>query len=171
LAARRAGQHRVVPNYLIRKKLIALGDDFSVEDEAGEKAFHVDGKVMRLRDTFVIETPEGDELVKVQERKLTLRDTMVIERQGEELATVRKARLTPLRDKFKIEMANGGELEARGDLLDHEFTIEWANGVPLAEVSKKWFSVRDTYGLSVPDGQDPVFALAIAVCIDAMERG
>jgi hypothetical protein len=60
LAARCAGQHRVVPNYLIRKKLIALGDDFSVEDEAGEKAFHVDGKVMRLRDTFVIETPEGD---------------------------------------------------------------------------------------------------------------
>ena len=160
-----------MPNFLIRKKLIALGDDFWVEDEAGERVFHVDGKVMRLRDTFVIETPDGEELLRVQERKLHLRDTMVIERRGEEVATVRKAMLTPLRDKFAIELANGGELEAKGDLLDHEFTIEWANGVRLAEVSKKWFSVRDTYGLSVAPDQDAVFALAIALTIDAMERG
>jgi uncharacterized protein YxjI len=159
-----------VPNYLIRKKLIALGDDFWVEDESGERVFHIDGKVMRLRDTFVIETPEGDELLKVQERKLSLRDSMVIERQGEELATVEKALLTPLRDKFSIELAHGGRLEARGDLLDHEFTIEWENGVRMADVSKKWFSVRDTYGVSVPPDQDAVFAIAIALCIDAMER-
>ena len=160
-----------MPSYLIRKKLIALGDDFWVEDEAGERVFHVDGKVMRLRDTFVIETPGGDEVVRIQERKLTVRDTMVIERQGEELATVQKALLTPLRDKFTVELAHGGELEARGDLLGHEFTIEWANGVRMAEVSKKWFSVRDTYGISVPEDQDAVLALAIVVCIDAMERG
>ncbi len=159
-----------MPNYLIRKKLIALGDDFWVEDEAGERVFHVDGKVMRLRDTFVIETPDGDELLKVQERKLKLRDTMVIERQGEELATVRKAMLTPLRDKFKIELAGHGTLEAKGDLLDHEFTIEWEGGARMAEVSKRWFSVRDTYGVSVAPTQDAVLAIAIAVCIDAIER-
>ena len=159
-----------MPEYLIRKKLIALGDDFWVEDENGERVFHIDGKVMRLRDTFVIETPDGDELLKVQERKLHLRDTMVIERQGEEVATVQKRLLTPLRDKFAIELANGGELEAKGDLLDHEFTIEWANGVRLAEVSKKWFTVRDTYGVSVPADQDAVLAVALALCIDAMER-
>jgi uncharacterized protein YxjI len=62
-----------VPNYLIRKQLFALGDDFWIEDEAGEKAFHVDGKVMRLRDTFVLETADGAELLRVQEKKLTPR--------------------------------------------------------------------------------------------------
>jgi uncharacterized protein YxjI len=159
-----------MPQYLIRKKLISLGDDFWVEDEAGERAFHVDGKALRLRDTFVIETPDGDELVRIQERKLRLKPTMVVERQGEELATVQKARLTPLRDKFSIELSTGAELKAKGDLLDHEFTIEWDNGVTMAEISKKWFSVRDTYGLEVAPDQDAVLALAIAVCIDTMER-
>ena len=159
-----------MPNYLIRKQLIALGDDFWVEDEQGDRVFHVDGKVLRLRDTFVIETPDGDELVKVQKRKLSLRDTMVIERQGQEMATVKKARLTPLRDKFKVELAGGGELTAKGDLLSHEYTVEWENGTPMAEISKKWFSVRDAYGLSVPAGQDVVLAIAIAICIDSMER-
>ena len=157
-------------DYLIRKKLISLGDDFWVEDDEGERVFHVDGKALRLRDTFVVETPDGAELVRIQERKLRLRPTMVVERRGEELATVQKARLTPLRDKFSIELATGAKLNAKGDLLDHEFTIEWENGVLMAEISKKWFSVRDAYGLSVPPDQDAVLALAIAICIDAMER-
>ncbi len=159
-----------MPNYLIRKKLVALGDDFWVEDEAGERVFHVDGKVMRLRDTYVIETPDGQELLRIKERKLKLRKTLAIERQGQELATVSKAMFTPLRDRFEIELAGHGTLEARGDLFDHEFTIEWENGVRMAEVSKRWFSARDTYGLSVEPQQDAVLALAIAVCIDALER-
>jgi uncharacterized protein YxjI len=160
----------VVPNYLIRKSLIALGDDFWVEDDEGRRVFRVDGKALRLRKTFVIETPEGEELAKVQERKLRLRRTMTIERQGTEVATVRKALVTPLRDRFTIELDAGGVLKAQGDLLDHEFAIAWENGVPVAEVSKRWFTVRDSYGLSVRPDQDPVLALAIAVSIDAMER-
>ena len=125
---------------------------------------------MRLRDTYVIETPGGEELLRIRERKLKLRKTLAIERRGEELATVSKAMLTPLRDKFKIELAGHGTLEAKGDLFDHEFTIEWENGVRMAEVSKRWFAVRDTYGLSVEPDQDAVLALAIAICIDAIER-
>ena len=156
--------------YLIRKKLLALGDDFWVEDESGEHVFHVDGKILRPRDTFVIETPDGDELVKIKEQRLKLRKTLAIERQGEPLATVSKDLLTPLRDKLTVELTGGGVLEAKGDLFDHEFTVEWENGVPMAEVSKRWFSVRDTYGLTVYPKQDAVLALAIAVCIDAVQR-
>ena len=159
-----------MPNYLIRKKLIALGDDFWVEDDEGRRIFHVDGKALRLRKTFVIETPEGDELVQVKERKLSVRKTMTIERQGEEVATVRKALVTPVRDRFEIEVAGGGVLNAQGDILDHEFTIAWENDVPFAQVSKRWFTVRDAYGLSIEPDQDAVLALAIAVSIDAMER-
>jgi uncharacterized protein YxjI len=110
-------------------------------------------------------------LVTIKERKLKLHDTMVIERQGDEIATVQKALITPLRDKFTVELAHGARLEVSGDLLDHEFTIEWENGLAMAEVSKRWFSVRDAYGVSVGPEQDAVFAIAIAVCIGAMERG
>jgi uncharacterized protein YxjI len=159
-----------VPNYLIRKKLMALGDDFWVEDEAGERVFHVDGKVMRLRDTYVLETADGEEVLRIREQRLKLRKTFAIERQGEEIATVAKALVTPVRDRFTIDVAGGGTLEAKGDLLDHEFTIEWEGGARMAEVSKRWFTVRDTYGVSVAPTQDAVLAIAIAVCIDAIER-
>jgi len=159
-----------VPNFLIRKKLLSIGDDFWVEDESGERAFKVDGKAFRLRDTFVVETPDGQELLRIKEQRLKLHKTYAIERDGDELATVSKALFTPLRDKFRVELSSGGVLEAQGDLLDHEFTIKWENGATMAEVSKRWFTVRDSYGLSVGPTQDAVLALAIAVCIDAIER-
>jgi len=41
----------------------------------------------------------------------------------------------------------------------------------MAEVSKKRLTVRDTYAVSVPPTQDAVLAIAIAICIDAIERG
>ena len=160
-----------MPNFLIRKQLLALGDDFWVEDEQGERVFHVDGKVLRPRDTYVLETPDGDELLKIKEQRLKLRKTFAIERDGEEVATVAKALVNPLRDRFTVEVAGKGTLEARGDLLDHEFTIDWEGGVRMAEVSKRYFTVRDTYGVAVGPTQDPVLAIAIAVCIDAIERG
>jgi len=159
-----------VPNYLIRKKLLALGDDFWVEDEHGERVFHVDGKVMRLRDTFVIETADGQELLRIVERRLRIRKTYVIERQGEESARVAKALITPLRERFEVEVAGGGKLEAQGNLLDHEFTIDWEGGARMAEVSKRWFTIRDSYGVAVEPAQDDVLAIAIVVCIDASAR-
>ena len=37
-----------------------------------------------------------------------------------------------------------------------------------AEVSKKWFRVRDTYGVQVEPGQDVIVLLAATVALDMM---
>ena len=37
-------------------------------------------------------------------------------------------------------------------------------------VSKKWFRVRDSYGIEVAAGQNDVMLLCIAICIDSMTR-
>jgi len=41
----------------------------------------------------------------------------------------------------------------------------------VAEVSKKWFRLRDSYGVAIDPGQDDVLILAVAVCIDEMAHG
>jgi len=126
--------------------------------------------VLRPRDTYVLQTPDGEELLRIKERRLKLRKTFGIERDGKEIATVAKALVSPLRDRFSVDVAGKGTLQAKGDQLDHEFTIEWEGGARMAEVSKRWFSMRDAYGVSVAPTQDAVLAIAIAVCIDAIER-
>ena len=38
----------------------------------------------------------------------------------------------------------------------------------IAEVSKKWFRVRDSYGVEIEPGQNDIVILAVAVCIEQM---
>jgi uncharacterized protein YxjI len=53
--------------------------------------------------------------------------------------------------------------------VDHEYEME-RNGDKIAEVSKKWFRVRDTYGVDVYDESETVLILAITVAVDALEH-
>jgi uncharacterized protein YxjI len=154
--------------FQMRAQLLTIGDDFWIENEDGDKAYRVDGKALRIRKTFVLEDAGGREVAKLQERKLTVRDKMEIERDGRSLATVKK-RLIGIRDRFVIEVENGPDMNAKGNLVDHEYEIE-RDGDTVAEVSKKWFRVRDTYGVEIEPGEDEALVLAITVCIDAMSH-
>jgi uncharacterized protein YxjI len=154
--------------YRMRQKLVAIGDDFWIEDERGDRVFKVDGKAMRIRDTMVLEDASGRELLKVQERKLRFRDTMEIEDpDGNSVATIKKALITPLRDRFDVQVEDGADLEVQGNIVDHEYRITQGD-ITVAEVSKSWFRIADTYGVEVAEGQDPVLILAVAAALDSM---
>jgi uncharacterized protein YxjI len=140
------------------------GDDFWIENDRGERVFKVDDKVLRARDTVIIKDTNGKELYKLQKRLLRARDTMAIERGGDKVATVKKAFVTPVRDRFTVDLEGGGDLEVEGNILDHEYQIT-RGGVPVANISKRWFRVRDSYGVAVA-GQDDALVLAVTVCID-----
>ncbi len=153
----------------MREKMFAIGDDFWIENADGERVFKVDGKALRVRQTFVLESPSGEELYKIQEKKLHIRDTMQVERGGETVATIKKALITPLRDRYSVDVAGGADLEAKGNIVDHEYKVE-RDGHPVAEISKRWFRVRDTYGIEIAPDEDDALILAITVCIDQMGR-
>jgi uncharacterized protein YxjI len=156
-----------VTRYQMREKLVAIGDDYWIEDEAGRRAFKVNGKAIRVRDTLVLETPTGEELFTIQTKMLHVRDTMNIEHNGRKVASVRKALVSPLRDRFSIDIEDGADMEAKGNIVDHEYKIE-RNGDRVAEVSRKWFRVRDSYGVEIAPEQDDALLLAVTVCIDQM---
>lgn len=157
--------------YQMREKLFSIGDDYWIETEDGQRAFKVDGKALRVRETFILQGPSGEELYKIQERKLRIRDTMVLERGGDTVATIKKALITPLRDRFTIELEDGSaDLQAKGNIVDHEFEIE-RDGDKVAQISKRWFRLRETYGIEIAPGEDDAFLLAATVCIDEMARG
>jgi uncharacterized protein YxjI len=152
--------------FVMREKLLAIGDDFWIENEQGDRVYKVNGKALRLRQTFVLEDPSGGEVARIQERKLTIRDKIAIERAGETAATVHKA-LVGIRDRFAIDVEHGSDMKARGNVVDHEYEIE-RDGDTVATISKKWFRVRDAYGVDVAGGEDTPLILAITVAIDAL---
>lgn len=155
--------------YQMREKLFAVGDDFWIETADGQRAFKVNGKALRARDTFILESPTGEELFKAQKKVLHIKDTMKIERGGEPVATVKKALITPLRERFVIELEDGGELHAKGNIVNHEYEIH-RDDEKVAEISKRWVRVRETYGIEIAPGENDALLLATTACIDEMSQ-
>ncbi|MFF2246607.1 LURP-one-related/scramblase family protein [Arthrobacter sp. NPDC058130] len=152
--------------FQMREKLLSIGDDFWIEDDQGRRAYKVNGKAVRVRDTFVLEDASGNDVARIQERKLSIRDKVNVERGGDTAATVHKA-LVGLRDRFAIDVKDGADLKAHGNIVDHEYKIE-RDGHTVATISKKWFRVRESYGVEVMEGEDVPLILAITVAIDSL---
>ncbi len=148
--------------------MFTIGDDFWIETASGQKAYKVDGKALRARSTLLFEDANGRELYKIQEKVARVRDTMDIEdASGRTVLKVHNALLTPVRDRWQIDVPGGQDLTAQGNILQHEYTVERGRQ-KIAQISQKWFRVRDMYGVEVYNPQDAPTALLIAIVIDMM---
>ena len=158
-----------VSRYQRRQKMVSIGDDFWIENEQGQRVYKVDGKALRVRDTLIFEDAHGQQLCKIREKMLRVKDSMEIEGpDGDRLAMVKKALISPLRDRWTVKIGDGPDLDVQGNILDHEYSIEEGRSNKVAEISKKWFRVRDTYGVEVAPGQKDVIILAVTAAIDTM---
>ena len=156
--------------YKIRQKMFSIGDDFWIENQEGERVFKVDGKALRLRETLFFEDMNGKKLCKIQERLLAIKDTMVVEdADGHQMAVINKGLIAPLGDHWTVTVRGGPDLDVQGNILDHEYSINERRN-KIAEVSKKWLSLTDTYGVEIGEGQNDILILAIAIAIDMMSH-
>jgi uncharacterized protein YxjI len=151
--------------YLVRERIFAIKDDFWVTDEQGNKAFFINAKILSLHHSLDLQDASGAKLATIKHRLLTFTDAMEIEHDGARVATVHKAVFSPLHHRSVIDLEGGGRLEAVGDFVDKNFEIR-DGGQVLAQVSRAWFRIRDTYGVDVAPGQNDVLMIAIAICLD-----
>lgn len=162
------GRLGTATRYQMRQKMVSFGDDFWIENQDGQKTFKVDGKMLRVRETLFFEDPQGHKLCNIQTKVARIKDSMEIEGvDGGRLAMVKKALISPLRDRWVVKVANGPDLDVQGNILDHEYSIGEGRD-KIAEVSKKWFRIRDTYGVQIEPGQNEIVILAVTVAIDMM---
>src|SRR5881392_2500361 len=88
-----------ISHYQLKQNLISIGDDFWIENDRGQRVFHVDGKALRVRHTLAFEDASGHELCRIQEKMLRIKDSMEIEdASGRKVAMVKKALISPIRD-------------------------------------------------------------------------
>jgi len=151
--------------YLMKQKLFCFGDDFAIKDEAGRDAFFVDGKVFTIGQKLSFQDMHGKELAFIRQKLLSWGPTYEIYRDGELAAVVKKHLFTLFRCAFTVDVPGPDDIEAQGSFLDMEYTFSRGDR-QVAEVSKRWFSFSDTYGVDIADGEDDVLILASTVVID-----
>ncbi len=157
--------------YTMRQDLIAFGDDYTIKDADGREVYKVDGRAFTLlREKLAFEDMQGNELAFIRQRIISLTDSYEILRDGKQAAVVKKDLINLFRCGFTVDVPGPDDLEAKGNLLEHEYSFRRGSR-EVAEVSKKWFTIRDTYGIDIAEGEDPVLILASAVVIDLICHG
>ena len=157
--------------YQMRQKIWCWGDDFAICDADGSQAYYVDGRQWSIGDKLSFQDAQRREIAFISQRLLSWGKTYDITAGGRHVAQVRKHLFTLLRCKFTIDVPGPDDLEAAGSLLDLEYTFRRGNRA-VAEVSKRWFSISDSYGVQINDPEtDDVLILASAVVIDLCCHG
>ncbi len=156
--------------YMMKQKLFTWGDDFTIKNEAGEDVFFVDGRAFSIGDKLSFQNMQKHELAFIRQKLLSWGPTYEITRDGTLAAVVKKHLFTMFRCKFTVDVPGPDDLEAQGSFLDMEYTFT-RGGNAVAEVSKRWFTFTDAYGVDVGPGEDDVLILASTVVIDMVCHG
>lgn len=152
--------------YIIKEKILCLGDDFSIVDTDGRQRFYVDGRAFKiLRERLDIRDADGETVGFIREKLVSLRKAYEIHIRGRHVATVSKDLLTLFRCSFTVDVPGPDDYEAQGNFLDRSYEFRH-RGRAVATVSKRWITLSDTYSVEIDDGEDDVLVLASAIVID-----
>ena len=154
--------------YEMKQKLFAFGKDFTIRDGEGRDVFRVDGKALSIGDKLSFQDMSGNELAFIAQRVLSFKKRYEIHRDGSLFAEVVKE-ITLFKDKLTVDIPGPNDYEVAGRFLDHEYRFV-RSGREVAHVSKSYFSLVDSYGIDIEDGEDDVTILATAVVIDLVSH-
>lgn len=149
--------------FIVRQKIFSFGDNFTIKDQYGKDHFTVKGKVFAIGDKLRIYDMAGRELYYIEQKLFRLLPEYIIYQGGQPVAKVKKE-FTFFRPKFNIT-STLGNFTIEGNFLGMDFSIR-KNGRHVAQVSKRWFSFADTYGVDIVEGEDYGFLLALVIVID-----
>lgn len=159
--------------YVMKQKLWAWGDDFTVKDEQGLDRFFVDGKAISFGDQLSLQDMSRNELAYIKQKVFSWGPTYEIWHRGQLFAVVKEKLWTFMNYRFTVDVNADGpspqDLEIAGDFWAHEYTFS-RGGQPVARVSKQWFTWADTYGVDVGPGEDDVLILACTIVVDMVTQ-
>ena len=151
--------------YVMKQKVLCLGNDYQVKDAEGQLVYSIDGRAFSLGQKLSFQDPDGNELAFIAQKLLSWGPTYQIYRNAELAAVVKKKLFTLFRCAFTVDVPGPDDLLAQGDFWEYEYTFSRGDR-QVGQVSKRFFAWADTYGIDVDEGEDDVLLIASAVVID-----
>ncbi|RPI84437.1 MAG: hypothetical protein EHM41_13400 [Chloroflexi bacterium] len=158
-----------INRYIMRQRIFALGQDFNINNAAGQAVYKIDGKVRIIKESLKFRDMQGNLLYKLDEKVLRIRESFnILKPNGQVAARVHNAIIDPLRERFTIEIPGGVNMMTMGKVIWAQYDIT-RNQQQVAKISKQFSWIRrDQYVVDVRQGEDDCLILAITVVIDMM---
>jgi uncharacterized protein YxjI len=158
-----------INRYIMRQRIFAIGQDFTINNAARQPVFKIDGKVRLVKESLKFRDMQGNLLYKLDERVIRIRESFdILNANNQVVAKVHNAIIDPLRERFTIEIPGGQDMTTMGKVLWAQYDIT-RSGRPVAKISKQFSWIgRDQYVVDIFPGEDDCLILAITVVIDMM---
>ena len=147
---------------LFKQRFFSWFDSYDIYDEEGRTVFTVQGK-LAWGHCLEIHDGSGRHIGMVKEEVLTFLPRFRLYLGGSYAGEIRKE-FTLFRPSFRLDL-NGWRIQ--GNFLEWDYEIEDEAGRRVASLSKQLFNWTDTYVIDVEQEQDAVYALMVALALDA----
>jgi uncharacterized protein YxjI len=156
--------------YRLTADLAGIGGDFAIENALGQAVFFVDGRALHDQSVIAIMDRQGRRLYHAQALALGDGADLAVWRDLVIAATIKIDSVAPDRQYWSVETPAAPATSLKGRIADHEYLMVRA-GQKIAEVSRQWFHISNSYGVEITPGQDNALIIAIAIAIGSMTHG
>lgn len=147
----------------MKEKAFSLRGRFSIKDEAGHDAYHIEGSFMKLPKSFSVMNRDGEEVAEITKKTFSFRPVFYVEAAGQSFEIIKE--FTFFKDRYTI---NSDQFEVTGDWWDVDFEV-LQQGQRIGRVQKKWISWTDQYIIEVEDEAMEELLIALVVAIDCVK--
>jgi uncharacterized protein YxjI len=152
---------------LIKQRVFSWTDTYDIYDEWGQPLYFVKSEPFTLGHQIYLYDQERRPLASIHQKLLRFLPEFDIVIAGQEMGAIYKE-LTLFRPRYRLE-CNGWTVQ--GDFFAWDYDVVDAYGGTVLHISKELFQWGDTYVLDIPDPDNELLCLMIAIAIDAANCG
>lgn len=158
-----------VNDLVLKKKILSLREHYDLEDRGGKKLGEAEGNLFQLPAKFNVLDAGSAEVMRIEGKVFSLRRQFTFhDSAGAELGTIYKKIVKLIGEEFWVEK-NGVEfMRIYGNFTEHDYQMV-INGVQVASVHRKWFTIRDQLGVSIIGDVDHRIVLGAVIVIEHIE--
>ncbi|MCP4762855.1 MAG: hypothetical protein GY870_13835 [archaeon] len=156
--------------FLLKEKMASLRDKVKIMNIDKEELGYFVGKIIKIGNTYRLRDLNDNALLTVHEKIISLRSAYTFYTGGEQVDDKfigkLKQKLVSIKPSYWFENENEEKIiTMKGNIFKLKYNIIQNDRV-IAEVSKKLFKIKDTYGVKMaPDISDDTAMLILGIVI------
>lgn len=146
----------------INQKVFTYKDKFEIKNALNAVEYTAKGKILALTKRFSIDDKDGKRVAVIRKKIVSIFPNYKIKIIGDQSYKL-KRKFTFFKHKYKVKPL---DWELKGDFIAHNYEMKGKEGT-IMSINKKWFKWGDTYELDIPNKDNALLGLCIAIAVDA----
>lgn len=144
----------------VNEKLFSLRRKYFVEDENNKSIYEISSKIFSLKHKTTVSNMDGEEVAYIEGKVFYILPSYKVYVKNKFMCKI-KRKLTLWKKKYSI--SNGYRVE--GNFIDLDFKIFNHENKQVANIKRKFFSLKDKYVIDIIDEEKVNLILAIVATI------